>query len=107
MKNKYYYYSLILLLLAAPAYCLQSLTDDAVDTSAEVNVINNNLRELDSRKQNKELPTNASDIDNAITSLRAGQQIFNDTALEVCVSTQAGSSTAWVKMHAPTTACSN
>lgn len=53
------------------------------------------------------IPPSAGDIDDAITSEKAGQLIFNTTGLEVCISTQAASSTAWVKLHSPTTACAN
>lgn len=99
--------ALLTLTLATPGHCLQDLTDSAVDTAAEVATINNNFRDLDAKKMNKELPLSATDIDDAITSLRAGQIIFNETAFEWCGSTKAASSTAWTKISAPTTPCSN
>lgn len=97
----------LVLAVAAPSYALQDLVDSAVDTAAEVSTVNNNFRDLDAKKQNKELPLSAADIDDAITSLRAGQIIFNETAFEWCGSTKAASSTAWSKVSAPTTPCSN
>ncbi len=51
------------------------------------------------------LPPPKSDIDDAITSQRAGEIYFNSIDFEWCGSTQTASSTAWVKIHAPTTAC--
>lgn len=46
-----------------------------------------------------------SDIDNAITSKKAGQVYFDSISLVVCMSTQAASSTAWALVTSSSTVC--
>jgi hypothetical protein len=74
--------------------------------------INKNFENLQNEMDNRlmispMLPEQAADIDDAITSIREGQQIWNSAANEMCVSTETASNSAWAKLHAPTTACSN
>lgn len=52
-----------------------------------------------------QIPPEAAAIDNAIVSDFRGQIVFNSTDFEWCGSTQTASSTAWVKLQAPTTPC--
>lgn len=53
----------------------------------------------------QQIPPESTDIDDAIVSDFRGQIIFNAADFEWCGSTQTASATAWVKIHAPTTAC--